>query len=143
MNALEKLTDLFAACILLFMLPLLYYNEKMYLVQEMTAGKICEEFLSRCSLFGEIREEYLEDLERGLSACGCIKYEICGERTVYLYGEGGVIMQYIKKDTDFFISRVREQKDIALIPGDFLSVTVYFHQTPTVYSIIVRSGKEI
>ena len=63
MNALEKLVDLFTACLLLFGIPLLYYGGKTELVRQMTAGRACESFLSRCSIFGEITDIFLGELE--------------------------------------------------------------------------------
>lgn len=142
MNAMEKLVDLLTAGILLFGIPLMYYHGKTEQFAQMTAGQACERFLSQCSLFGEMKDAYFENLQWELNACGCKRFDIIGERQLYYPQQGGMEIFRVQKSTENFFKELEEEGRSLLMPGDRLSVVIYANDVPTVYSVIVRSGVE-
>ena len=140
MNALEKLVDLFTACLLLFGIPLLYYGGKTELVRQMTAGRACESFLSRCSIFGEITDIFLGELEREMISCGCREYVITGERDIYVLSQGALQVRKGHLGTERLKQEIALAGTVSLLPGDELSVVVYFDGVPAVYAVTVCSG---
>ena len=54
MNALEKVVDVLVSCLLLFLVPLVYYGGRTRVSQAILAGQAGENFLRRVSTAGEI-----------------------------------------------------------------------------------------
>lgn len=143
MNALEKAVDFIAACLLLFLLPLLYYEGRNKVSQAILAGQTGENFLKRVTTAGKITLPVWEELERTLFRCGCIKYEVCCIRTLYEPAgeEGGVTAKEYRADTKRIRECIMTKGACELQNGDKLWLTLYVNEVPALYFMPVRTGE--
>lgn len=143
MNALEKVVDFIAACLLLFLIPLLYYEGRNRVSQAILAGQAGENFLKRVTTAGKITLPVWEELERALLRCGCIKYEICCIRTLYEPEgeESRVTGKEYRADKEMIQESIRTKGACKLQNGDKIWLTLYVNEVPAVYSMPVRTGE--
>ena len=144
MNALEKVVDLLAATVLLFLLPLLYYGSGKTVSQAVLAGQAGEVFLKRISTAGEITLPVWKDLERNLLQCGCESYDFRRERVLYRRVEetGEVMEQVNTAEKEKLYQQITETGESNLLSGDRLWLTLYVNEIPAVYFSVVRTGVE-
>lgn len=143
MNALEKVVDVLVSCILMFLVPLLYYGGRTRVSQAILAGQAGENFFRRVSTAGEITLPVWQELERTLFQCGCSRYEIRRVRTLYEpEGEEGAVTEkeYTAEKEKLYGSIMAKGKS-RLQNGDQLWLTLYVNELPTVYFMSVRTGE--
>ncbi len=143
MNALEKVVDVLVSCLMLFLVPLLYYGGRTRVSQAILAGQAGENFLRRVSTAGEITLPVWQELERTLLHCGCTRYEIRRVRTLYEPEgeEGAVTEKEYTADKEKIYGSVMTNGTSRLQNGDQLWLTLYVNELPTVYFMSVRTGE--
>lgn len=143
MNALEKVVDFLVSCLLLFLVPLLYYGGRTRVSQAILAGQAGETFLRRVSTAGEITLPVWQELERALRRCGCTRYEIRRVRSLFEpEGEDGAVAEKeYTADRERIHESIVAQGTSRLQSGDRLWLTLYINETPTVYFMSVRTGE--
>lgn len=142
MNALEKVTDLLVAVVIMFLLTLLYYGSGTRMLRVITVGQTGENFLKRVSTAGEITLPVWNELETALSNSGCTDYEIQRERKLYkLMEETGKVTEqtYIANRKELREEIVSEGKS-RLQQGDRLWLKLYVNDVPMIYCESVRTG---
>lgn len=142
MNGIEKVVDLLAAIILLFMAPLMYYGSGTTITQAMLAGQAGENFLRRISTSGEITLPVWQELEAMLERYGCDTFELQRERSLYEPGpgQGGVTEQVYAVHKEKMREQVWKVGSYKLRKGDRMRLTLYINDIPTVYFCWVRTG---
>lgn len=143
MNALEKIVDFIAACLLLFLVPLLYYGGRNRVSQAILAGQAGETFLKRVSTAGEITLPVWEELERSLLRCGCTEYKFRRVRTLYEPEKvtGGIMEKEYTADRETIRESIMTKGAGKLQNGDELWLTIYVNEIPAVYFTAVRTGE--
>lgn len=143
MNGIEKITDLFVMVCILFVLPLMFYEYGRNVVCHRMAGQVSESFLRTVSVAGEITDAVWVRLEKALAGFGCYNYEIVRSRILYepTGGNGAVTEKKYIANHEKIHEQVRETGRSRLQNGDRISITLYFGESPTVYSKTVRTGK--
>lgn len=143
MNALEKVVDFLVSCLLLFLVPLLYYGGRTRVSRAILAGQAGETFLRRVSTAGEITLPVWQELERALLRCGCTRYEIRRVRSLFEpEGEDGAVAEKeYTADRERIHESIVAQGTSRLQSGDRLWLTLYINETPTVYFMSVRTGE--
>ena len=144
MNALEKVVDLLAAVMLLFIVPLLFYGGGMRASQAVLAGRAGENFLKRVCTMGEITLPVWEELEDALERYQCDGYSIQRKRSLYEPVEGNteVTERIYIADKESLEEQVKKNGNCKLCKGDRITVTIYVNDIPTAYSALVRTGAE-
>lgn len=142
MNALERVTDLLAAVVLLFLLPLLYYGSGERILRAMTAGQAGENFLKRVSTAGEITLPVWRELEAALANCGCINFELQRERRLYepVGKDGEVVEQTYIENRKGLQEEISAYGKSQLQQGDRLCLTLYVNDMPMLCGEYVRTG---
>lgn len=141
MNALEKLADLLVAVLLLFLLPVLYYESRAGVSEAMLAGQAGENFLKRVSTAGEVTMPVWKELETSLLQYGCETFTFQRERRLYEPVEktGKVVQCRCTIGKQEIIEEMEKEGKIRLLPGDRLWLTVYRNEIPAVYFTCVRT----
>ena len=141
MNALEKCVDMLVAVVIMFFVPLLFYSAGNHILQSVSAGEVCENFLKRVSTSGEITLPVWKELEEGLSRFGCEDFRVRRKYTVWEPGEerGSAVERSYFEEKDALLEQMRTEGSVGLHKGDSLRVTFYMDDIPTVYYGIVRN----
>ena len=142
MNAFEKIVDMLFAVILIFLLPILYYNGGMNIAKSMLLGQETENFLMRISTAGEITPAVWNELEDSLVRYGCDTFDLKRERRLFEpMGEPGKVAERIYTEyKDGLWKEVMVEGKSRLLKGDKVQVTVYNNGIPTIYFESVRTG---
>lgn len=143
MNGIEKMVDLLAAIVLLFLVPLLYYGSGTAISQTMLAGQAGENFLRRIGTSGEISLPVWLELETMLERYGCDEFELQRERSLYepVQEQNGVVAESVYTEQKEEIrEQVWEEGSYRLQKGDRMRLTLYINDIPTVYFSRVRTG---
>jgi len=142
-NALEKVVDLLAAVVLLFLVPLLFYGGIRNVSRAMLAGQAGEAFLKRVGTAGEITLPVWEELEQALERYGCDGFEVRRERVLFEPLESGVTVE--RSDTlrqEELLEQLEMTGACRLLKEDRIWLTIYVNDVPTVYFTKVRTGAE-
>lgn len=142
MNAFEKIVDMLLAILLIFFLPILYYNGGKQISQAMLSGQAVENFFVRISTAGEITLAVWDELEDSLSRYGCDTFDLMRERRLFepLDSSGTVAERFYTKYKESLLEQVKAEGKCRLQKGDKVQVTVYNNGIPTVYCESVRTG---
>lgn len=142
MNALEKTVDLIAAITLMFLIPLLFYGSGKNLSRAILAGQAGEIFLRRVSTAGEITQPVWGEMELALLRCGCERYEIQRERSLYepVTMSGIVVERIHVKSKEELLKEMLQGGKCQLQKGDRIKLTVYVADSPMIYYTCIRTG---
>lgn len=141
MNAFEKCVDMLVAIGILFLIPLLFYSGGSRILQSMSAGTACENFLKRVCTAGEITLPVWKELEHALERYGCDRFGLRREFTLWEPAEenGSVTEQRYIVEQEQLLEQIRTESAVGLHKGDKLRVIFYIDDFPTVYYDVVRS----
>ena len=141
MNALEKCVDMLVAIVIMFLVPLLFYSAGNHILQAVSAGEVCENFLKRVSTSGEITLPVWKELEEALGRFGCEEFRVRRKYTFWEPGveSGSAVERSYFEEKVALLEQMRTEGAVGLHKGDSLRVTVYIDDIPTVYYGIVRN----
>ena len=142
MNALEKVVDLLTVIVILFFLPLLFYNGKQRNLETIMVGQRGKYFLNHVSVQGQITLPVWNELERQLAAYGCTEFSLYRERSVYepTGNPGEIREKTYRLEKEEIEKQLREQGTCLLQKGDRLCLTLYKNQIPVKYYEYIRTG---
>jgi len=140
MNALEKLVDLLAACVLMFGIPLLFFYGKAELTRERTVERSCRLMLNQCAIEGRIDEAVLKEFEFELEKLGIADYDLYCLRTLPEYQNGEVTETSYTRTKHQILEICRREEKIILQKDDRIFLRVPLGDTEVCFSVNVRKG---
>ena len=142
MNVPEKIADLLVVAVILFLFPLLYYGSIVNVSASVMAGQAGKNFLKRVSTAGEITLPVWKELEDTLHRCGCERFELRRERSLYERDSatGDMIEQKYSMEKASIEKQLAEQGSCPLLKGDWLRLVIEVNSAPILYLERIRTG---
>lgn len=139
LNALEKIVDLCVALLLMFGLPLLYFNGQNIVEKNLAAEACSKEFLEQISACGELTGERWREYNELIASGGGTNCRLEVERKLWL--PGNIRKTYVKSSEEV-LEELGKNHTIRFMAGDKVQLSMAINGVMLYRAVTIRTGEE-